>query len=79
MPAGRQLQGGEGMAQVVEANRRQGGSAQKRLERQGRQVSAPQRLAGRVAEDEILVGQAARMRSPAPNASPAAVVLMVWT
>ena len=56
--AGRQLKGAEGVAQVVEANRRQLGPAQQRLERQGRQVPALQRLAGRVAEDEVVVGQA---------------------
>jgi hypothetical protein len=55
--AGGQLEGGEGVAQVVEADRRQLGPAQQRLELQGRDVAAPERFARSVAEDEVVVGQ----------------------
>src|SRR6266536_5130372 len=52
------MQSGEGVAQVMETDGRQLGPPQQRLELQGGDVAAPQRLAGRVAEDEVVVGQA---------------------
>lgn len=54
--AGRQLQGREGVAQVVEADRRQLRPAQERLKLAGRDVTAQQRLAGAMGEDEVVVG-----------------------
>ena len=60
--AGHQLQRGEGVAQVVEADRGQPGPAQQRLELQGRDVPAPQRLPGRVREDQVVSGQPATGR-----------------
>ena len=56
--AGRQLQGGEGVAQVVEADRRQLGRAQQRSELACGDVPTPQRLAGLVTEHEVVVGGA---------------------
>jgi len=53
--ARRQLQGGEGVPQVVEVDRRQAGVAQQRLELPGRDVASPQRLAGVIAEDEVVL------------------------
>jgi hypothetical protein len=55
--AGGQLEGGEGVPQVVEADRRQLGPVQQRPQLEGRDVAAPERLAGGVAEDETVVGQ----------------------
>jgi len=52
----RQLQGGEGVPQVVEPVRRQLSAGQQGLELEGRDVAAPQRLTGGVAEDQVVVG-----------------------
>jgi hypothetical protein len=61
----RQLEGRERVPQVMEADGCQAGPPEQRLEGEGRDVPTPQRFAGRVTEDEIVVGHGMAIREQA--------------